>query len=214
VLPGEATIEVGVLRRGNGLSNLEAKLVRGGEVLARASAVLARARGVEAGAGGASLAAGAPRGPGSWSEVAVAPVGPPFGPAFAPHYEYRSTGPLPFSAAGGAAEGAGGGAVEPVAEGWVRLRRAVPLDAPAIVGLLDAWWPAALPTFRQPRPIATVGFTMQLLTEPSALPPDEPLFHRARLVASDEGYMVEFRELWTASGLLVAMNQQTFAIIK
>ena len=36
----------------------------------------------------------------------------------------------------------------------------------------------------------------------------------ARLVAATDGYVVEFRELWSETGKLLALNQQTFVIIK
>ena len=114
------------------------------------------------------------------------------------------TGPPPFA----------GGAV-PVSEGWVRPRTALSSwGAPEIVGMADAWWPAALATETAPRPMATVSFTLQLLCNPAALSPTAPLFHRARALAAHDGYVVEHRGLWTAAGDPVAMNDQTFVIIK
>jgi hypothetical protein len=65
-----------------------------------------------------------------------------------------------------------------------------------------------------PRPMATLAFTLQIVADLDALPPGEPLFHRATAVAAREGYSVEMRELWTKAGALVALNQQTFVAIK
>ena len=64
-----------------------------------------------------------------------------------------------------------------------------------------------------PRPCATVSFTGELLCDPASLPPSEPLAYRARMGGLYEGFFVELRELWLGS-TLVALNQQTFAILK
>jgi hypothetical protein len=39
------------------------------------------------------------------------------------------------------------------------------------------------------------------------------LFHRGRLIAAREGFTVETRELWTASGQLLTWNTQTVVVI-
>ncbi len=198
VLPGEATLEVTVLRRGKNLSNLDARFLQQGQIQARASAVLSVARAVES----PSVSPAYPSRP-SWNQVEVAPVGPPMGPVFAQHFEYRPTGPWPF--AGGA---------EAVASGYLRER--IPpavLDAPAVLGLLDAWWAALFAIETRPRAIATVSFTAELVEPPASLPSDEPLFHTARVVAQRDGYSTEFRELWWGQKL-VALNQQTFVVLK
>jgi hypothetical protein len=123
------------------------------------------------------------------------------GPAFAQHYTYRSTGPLPFC-----------GGTEAVTEGWVEERDAGPLDPPAIMGLLDAWWPTIFSVEPAPRAVATVEFTMELLSDPTTLPRGEPLFYRGNGVASRDGFFLETRELWSGDRV-VAMNQQSFAIL-
>jgi hypothetical protein len=60
--------------------------------------------------------------------------------------------------------------------------------------------------------MATIAFTFQPFT--FAGDPTAPLAYRARLVASEGGYCVEFRELWSEDGHLLALNQQTMVIIK
>ena len=50
--------------------------------------------------------------------------------------------------------------------------------------------------------------------EVAGVDPAAPWFHRARLAAATDGYVVEFRELWSHTGKLLALNQQTFVIIK
>jgi hypothetical protein len=61
--------------------------------------------------------------------------------------------------------------------------------------------------------MATVSFVAELLADPAALPPMEPLRYRARLLGHHQGFCVELRELWHGEQL-VALNQQTFVVIK
>jgi len=199
VLPGPADITVKALRRGNAVSTWEAWLAQGDEVLARASAILGRARTTER--DGTELAA-PDLGP-AWTGVAPAPIHPPLGPHFARMYEFRPTGRYPFTA-GDRSEAAG----------WVRLVKPVALGAPEVIGLMDAFWPATFARESAPRPMATVAFTLELLADPATLDPRAPLFYRASAPAVRQGFVVELRELWTPQGELVALNQQTFVIIK
>jgi hypothetical protein len=204
-LPGEARIEVSTLRAGKNLSNLDARLTQGGAVAARASGVFSTSRRAEAIPWRAPLYV--PAEPSSVLEPL--PVGPPVAPAFATHYEYRTR--LPFVARPGA--GAAASAIEPVAEGFIRLREAPEvLGAPELIGLLDAWWPAIFTVLGAPHPAATVSFAAEILRDPSTVRADEPLAYRARVHAEREGYFVEFRELHDARGP-IAMNQQVFALL-
>jgi hypothetical protein len=48
--------------------------------------------------------------------------------------------------------------------GWLRPRTPLArLDAPALIAMLDAWWPAIFAIEGRPRPVATVSFTAELL---------------------------------------------------
>jgi Acyl-CoA thioesterase N-terminal domain/Acyl-CoA thioesterase C-terminal domain len=195
ILPGPAEIVVELLRRGNNLSNLDARLIQSGAIQARASAVLSAAK--------VAVHVPTPRPPTAppSTELAITPLGPPEAPVFAPHFEYRSASPNLFAGADGAAT-----------LGWLRLRDApARLDAPAMIGLLDAWWPALFSG--GPRPVATVSFTAELLVDPTSLPADVPLLYTGRVAALSDGFCVEFRELWSGDRL-VALNQQTFAVLK
>lgn len=198
VLPGRADVTVEALRRGNGVSSWEARLTQSGEVLARASAVFGKAR--TADRDGTALPP--PPLDTLWTAVDVIPVRPPQGPHFARMFELRA-GRWPF----------GGGAKAEV-EGWVRLAKSVPIGVPEVIGLMDAFWPAVFAVETAPRPMATVSFTLELLADPATLDPSEPLRYRAWAPAARDGFVAEFRELWTARGELVALNQQTFVIIK
>ena len=196
VVPGPADIRVVELRRGNNQTNLQATLTQGDAVLATATAVLSAPRAVAAPPFAPLVAPSAP-----WREVPVVPVGPPVAAVFTQHYEYRST-------ASAFARG------EPAIDGFIRERAPLGrVDAPALVARLDAWWPTLFALDGRPRPVATVSFTAELLVDPATLSPDEPLRYRARLAALHDGFFVELRELWRGERV-VALNQQTFAIIR
>jgi hypothetical protein len=198
VLPGAAELEVRTLRRGNNQSNLFATLTQGGAVLGTSTVVLSPARAVEHAP--FSPAPPAPLPP--WRDVPLIANGPPVGPAFTQNYEYR--------APGGAFARTDGGAID----GWIGERVTLPtLDAPALIGRLDAWWPTLFALDGRPRPVATISFAAEILVDPATLPPDEPLRYRARMAALHEGFFVELRELWQGERV-VALNQQTFAILR
>lgn len=202
VLAGEAAIEVAALRRGAHVSTWSASLVQGGEVLGRASVVLGRARPVDRAIAPAPPTA--ERGFRPFDEGLAMDPSIGFGPAFARHYEYRLTGPMPFSAG-----------PEPIAAGWVRARRPPPvLGAAELTALADVWWPAIFSVEEGPRPTSTITFTLQLPPTRGPLPGDRPLFHCARVLGGGAGYLAEQRELWTEGGELVALNTQTFVVIK
>ncbi len=199
VLPGPAEIAVRLLRRGNNQSNVAAELTQKGVVLATATAVLSPPR---AAAAPGFTPAPPPPGPpfGELPIVAVAP--PPVGPVFTQHYEYRSA-KATFASTGDA-----------TTDGFIRERTPLGrVDAPALIGRLDAWWPTLFSLDGAPRPVATVSFAAQILVDPASLPPLEPLRHRARMAALSDGFFVELRELWRGD-TLVALNQQTFAILR
>lgn len=191
VQPGPAQIVVEVLRRGNKLSNLDARLIQAGEVQARASAVLSLPR-----ADALAPAQLPPEAP-AWDTLVDLGMRPPMAPVFTAHFEYRLADAGP--------EGT---------RGWLRPRAPLTrLDGPALLALLDAWWPAIFAIEGRPRPVATVSFTAELLRPLASLRPDLPLLHLGRVAAVSDGFFVELRELWQGEQL-VAMNQQTFAILK
>lgn len=212
VLVGQVSLAVEELRRGSA-TNTVAVRVRdeSGDLLAHGVVVLGKARRGPGMPDGAewlgvtppdALAAG-PDG------VPVIPVGPPMAPDFTAHLEFRPVRGLPYS-----------GVQDDLTEGWIRPRgpqgRA---DAALVAALADAWWVSVIVAMDRPRPAATLGFTLDLPGDPTALPRTadgglEPLFHRGRSVAARDGFTVEVRELWTRDGQLVSWNTQTVAIIK
>jgi hypothetical protein len=198
VPPGFVNIDVRCLRRGSSQTNLVAELTQGGSVLATASAVLSLPR-----PSSQLFIKLVPPPPEDWQTAPVLPIAPPFAPEFAHHYEYRSHGPLPFA-----------GHPAPETAGWIR-EKTVPsrMDAPAMIGRLDAWYPTLFSIAPMPRPCATIQFTAELLVDPASIDPSLPLRYRAEMISLRDGFFLESRELWH-EGSLVALNQQTFVIIK
>jgi hypothetical protein len=197
-LPVRTRIKTRVLRRGNNQSNLSATLTQNGEVVAHASCVMASPRKVA----DAPLAAFDLPTQTPYAEARIVDVGPPLAPTFTQHYEYRPTGPLPFS-----------GVKDALILGWVKER--IPLSkvtAAALLGRVDAHWPALFVIETKRRSIATVSFMAEFLCDPSTLDPNEPLFYRARVIAQSAGYFVEYRELWKGD-TPVLFNQQSMAIL-
>ncbi len=202
--PGQATVEVEVLRRGRGLTSLSADLTQlSGEVRkrkARASAVYSSARDEVPVAEGrkAGAAAPTPTVP-DWRSLDTTVL--PFAPPFVQHFDLRCTGPLPTK--GDAA----------VTEGWVwaKVRPTVYQDFD-LAALVDCFWPAAFSVMSTFRPMVTVAFSLQLLVDPATVPTDAPLYYRARVDGSFEGFCCEIRELWDGDRLVVS-NHQSFAML-
>jgi hypothetical protein len=200
VLPGPASIAVEVLRRGSGVTTLAARLAQGDEVLAHAVGVLGKAR-----ADRPRRTFLAPPSPPPWRDLRTHPMTESsFGPPFARSFDMRNVGPEPFA-----------GGPEAVTSGWVRARNPGPArDAAYLAAMADAWWPASFSMETALRPTATIAYTLEIVGNLDGLDPEAPLFHRAHVVAEHEGYVVEMRELWGEDGRLVALNQQTFAVIR
>lgn len=195
VLPGGAVIEVLALRRGAKVSTLRATMLQGDEVVAQLVAVLGAPR------PSPERWSALPPPDARWRDTPAMPFIPGVTPDFARAFEYRSASPPPFSGA------------EPRVEGWVRARAPCEVrDAAWVAALADAFWPTVLVSSHGPRATATIAFTLQVVHLPTT--DDEPLCYRATTPVLDDGYLVEFRELWTTSGQLVALNQQTFVIIR
>jgi hypothetical protein len=199
VLPGEIELRVTPLREGHAVSTLRVEARQGGEageVVGHAVAVCAAGR--PTAPRGARLT---PPAPPPWRDDPPLVMPAPPAPVFTRHLEYRSRS-YPFAGLAG----------RPV-EGWVRPRAsAARRDAGFIAALADAWWPVAVVEMTAPRPIATVTFGLQLFVDEVA--GDAPLYHRAVTAAAVDGYVTEFRELWTEDGELVSLNQQVIAILR
>lgn len=197
-LPGPAMVRTEVLRAGSGVSTIAARLLQGDEIQAHAVIVLGKPR-----AGDTDATILPPPSSMAWQQVPVLGIAPPFGPDFARYFEFRNTGALPFS-----------GKHVTETSGWIRPLHAHVRDAAWVAACADAWWPVLFAQAPAPRPMATIAFSLQLLCDPATLDRQAPLRHVARIAAVSEGYAVEFRELWSADGRLVALNEQTIAVIR
>ena len=197
-VPGTASFTVDILRSGNSVTVARASLTQGSDVTTHAVAVLAASRDVADAPTWRELAR--PSAP-AWESLHSMPMTGPF-PEFAQHFEYRMVAGVPFS----------GGAAQTI--GWVRPRDpGQPRDAAFLAAVIDAWWPATMVRMKGPRPLATIGFTLELLDEPRDLG-DAPLLYRGTVPVAGDGYFLETRELWTDDGRLLALNHQTFAVIR
>lgn len=212
VLVGRVEIVVAELRRGSATNTLAARVLdSAGEVLAHGVVVLGAARRGDAMPDGAAWRTATPPAALATDPEAapVIAIGPPLAPDFAVHLEWRPLCGLPYSGSPGE-----------TTEGWIRPRAPLSrVDASVVAALADAWWVAVMSRMDRPRPAATVGFTLDLPGDPTTLPIRadgqlEALFHRGRVVAAREGFVVETRELWSRAGELVSWNTQTVAVIR
>jgi hypothetical protein len=197
VVVGDAAIEVTPLRAGSSVTVVSGVLRQGGSVAAHAVATF-----------------GKDRDPAQWQalepprlpppeEVPVAPVAGPPAPVFTRLMEYRAVSGLPFSGAAAGHE----------ITGWVRPREpGRARGAGYLAACVDAYWPVALLGLTAPRPMATLTFTLMIVSDLTGVAPDAPLAYRARALAAGGGYIPEYRELWSPDGRLLALNPQTFAL--
>jgi acyl-CoA thioesterase len=200
---GPSEIVVEMLRTGSSVTTARAHLAQGGEIKTHAVAVLAATR-----RGAGPLAwqdHPIPKAP-PWRSIEPAAIGPGVAsfaaPEFTQHFEYRLVEGLPLS----------GGAARTV--GWIRPRMpGGARDVAHIAAVMDAWWPAALVRFDKVRPLATIVYTLDIVAGIDGLDPEAPLLYRGTVPVCADGYFLETRELWGEDGRLVALNQQTFAVI-
>jgi len=199
-LLGTTQIRPELLRAGSAQSTLTARLTQEGEVRAICVAVLGRARATSVGEHCELV----PPELKPWREIEPFPLR--FGaPTFTQNFEFRSDGPMPLSGSSSAR-----------ALGWVRPRAAAAAMSGAsyLAALADVWWPALFARTTTMSPVATVAYTLQILGTCEAFDPELPFAYRAHTWALRQGYFVEQRELWSEHGELLALNQQTFAVIK
>ncbi len=197
--PGPLTVRVERLREGSAVSTLTAQVIQNEAVQAHAVGVFGKAR-----ADTRALVDLPPVERPDWRTLEVSPVEPPFAPDFTRYFEFRAVSGAPFSAGR-----------EARTSTWLKPRHAGPArDAAWVAACADACWPGVFVIESGPRPMATISYTLQLVSGLDGLDPDAPLFHRGTVASLREGYAVEYRELWGEDGRLVALNQQTFAVIR
>jgi acyl-CoA thioesterase len=199
VVVGEAEIAVAILRAGSAVTTASAILLQDGAVAAQAVGIFGAPR-----PGTPAWTRLAPPRPTPWRDLPDVRLPSPPVPIFTRHFDMRVEAGFPFS-------GAAGGEVL----GWVRPRApATRRDAAYVVTLADCYFPVVLSEMTAPRPVATVSYHIELGAPLDGLDPDAPLLHHATAPFAAEGYVVDRRELWGEDGRLVALNQQTFVVIK
>ncbi|MBS2012033.1 MAG: thioesterase family protein [Deltaproteobacteria bacterium] len=148
------------------------------------------------------------------SELHDVPEGVPGLPTFFHHTNVRFvTDVLPFT-----------GASEARVAAWVRMREPeVVVDAPIAAMLLDTLPPALMSTFRAPRAVASVDFTVHFFealgaperANASKATREGDAYHlvaiRSRWAAG--GYAEELRDLWSPEGVLLAQCRQLLALL-
>jgi hypothetical protein len=204
---GERAAEIAVetLRRGNNVSTVRAALSQHGEIKSHAVVVVAAARTAGGTAPPVTWNDLTPPAAPAWTEIAPLPAAHGLGPLpeFAQHFEYRVVEGLP------------GGGGSPRTLGWLRARDpGAQRDAGYLAAMIDAWWPVAFVRLGAIRPMATLTFTLDIAGGVDDLDPAAPLLYRATAPVCTDGYALETRELWSPDGRLVAINHQTFVIIR
>lgn len=210
VREGEARFRVEALRIGNGVSTYDVRLTQAEpdgaeEIVAHAVASFGKRRVADRDFAILRPPSDIP----APSDVEPLPIEPPFGPVFGQHLEFRGFRGLPMSAPLAHPEGGA------VTLGYIRMKRPPQVvDAAYLAAVTDAYWPAILATEPVLRPTATLSFTLDLVVDPASISPTEPLLVVARALAGLDGYVVEERQIFDSTGRLVALNRQTFVIIK
>lgn len=203
--PGDAEIQVSVVRAGSATVGIRADVRDASDkVCATLTAVWGTDRAPDMQPPYPSWAAVSMPDVPSWRDTPIVAIEPPIGPAFGRHLRFRPLAGYPTSGEGHVL-------------GWIGLPDATPdwnWDAATLVGMVDAWWPAALSVMDTMRPMATVSFAAHLTCTPDTVAGDEPLLHEGVLVAGDRGFSSEIRRLWTPDGRLAVDSFQLVAVIR
>lgn len=201
VLVGEQHLDVRQVRRGSAMTTWNVDIAdASGMTNVHASVITGAPRDVDGAAqarwGRARMGARP-----EWADVPAVEVGPPTGPAFGPHLDFRPIAGIP---------GSGG---EASTRGWVGFRDGAPWTAARALGIVDAWWPGALVASDRIRPLATVMFAATLLVDPRDLGATALLYYEADLTGTHDGFTSEIRRLWSPEGHLIVENLQSIVVI-
>lgn len=198
LLPGEVAVAARVERAGRAVTQVHAEVLQGGEVAAVAQVALGAPRPSRVAVPGPPPPEGLPP-----ESLVALPYLPGVTPVFTQHYQYRwASGAFPFSSGDTARF-----------DGWARPAVPEPVDAPALLGLLDAWPAPILALLDRPTPASTVSWMVNLDADPppGGWPGDAWWRFAADTVAAGDGYATVDARLWTADGRLVATSRQLVA---
>lgn len=198
---GDIEASVNVLRAGRSVTQLEGKLVQGGDVMLAALASFGHRRESSIRVTGDRAPAMDP------PEACVAlPDAPGLIPEFTRHFDYRiAAGDLPFSGSSGNRLG-----------GWVRFRDGETASGPVhithLLALIDAWPPAVLPMLKQPAPASSLTWTLEFVEPLPAHSGSDWWQYLADVEQAADGYCVVQAKLWDLEGRLVAFTRQTVTV--
>ena len=125
-------------------------------------------------------------------------------PEFTRHFEYQlCEGGWPFS-----------GSTEAFLQGRLRFQQTIAelVDAPALLALIDAWWPVSLSMLPQPAPASSLTWTLELLPGWQGFQLTDWWAYRAEIDHGSEGYHHIAAKCWTPTGQLAAISRQTVTV--
>lgn len=96
---------------------------------------------------------------------------------------------------------------------WVRLRDGRPLTPATVALLLDAFAPALYATLRDPVPIPTVQFNLQLTSRLDGEPVEGWALGRISTRHAGDGWAVDDSAIWSVTGDLLGLGRQTRRVI-
>jgi len=195
VSEADALITVRVERAGRQVSHLSARMEQDGKVACLATATFALPRDT-------SLVFTDARAPEAPPPGDIPSIPNEFLPAFGAHFDYRWFQGLPFS-----------GSTEPRMAGWIRPRQPEPIDAPFMMGLLDAFPSAAFARVDGFCNGATMDYTAHFYAPlPLVTAPDAFFLRTSHARHAAEGYADDLAEVWNERGQLLAQLRQMAAI--
>lgn len=136
------------------------------------------------------------------------PVSPQV-PDFTKHFDYQlCSGGWPFSAS-----------ADPHLQGRLRFKAqddgdvvCSDVDAPAMLALVDAWWPVSLSLLAQPAPASSLTWTLELLPGWQGFHNLDWWPYRAEIEHGAEGYHHIAAKCWAPNGQLAVISRQTVTV--
>lgn len=198
VASGPATVQATLLRHGKSVSQAEARLLQGGEVVAVMLASLGAAR-------ASAIAVGAPAAPvfKAPDDCVALPYIAGITPEFTQHVDFRiGHGDFPFT-----------GSALPEMGGWMRLKESRgPVDLLDLFMLVDTWPPALLPMVKAPAPGSSMTWTLEPLRLPAGKTASSWWQYLATTDYAQDGYGNCAARIWDDEGNLVAISRQTVVV--
>ncbi|HNA98517.1 MAG TPA: thioesterase family protein [Marmoricola sp.] len=197
VKPGPAQVEARVLRHGSSVTHTCCDVLQDGNVQASMLASFGSAR-----ESGLNILQAPEMSLKPITECTEFPVIPGLTPDFFQHFQlFQSSGEMPFS----------GGS--PDFSGWMRFREPISNFSDLhLVALIDAWPPSVMPAMTAPAPGSTLTWSIGLTPVERPADPESLWGYQVRTQQAAEGYAFSTAHIWTESGHLAAVSQQSMAV--